>query len=216
MPGGGIKTYIMREQIRKMKLKPIHGIIIAVIAILFIGITAKQTPNNELDNMPSAYSGLAFTLQSNKGDVSLSDFQGKWVLIYVGYTFCPDVCPTNLGSLSQAYQKLSAKEKDKIQILLVSVDPDRDTPARLAEYSKYFEMNMIGLTGKIDKLDKLAKDLGAAYKINKNEGKHYSVDHSAYTYIISPRGKLIEQLPHGIDSQQFLTKIQQVINNEEN
>jgi len=131
----------------------------------------------------------------------------------VGYTFCPDVCPTNLGSLSQAYQQLSDDEKSKIQIMFISVDPDRDSPQRMAEYSKYFDMNMIGLTGKTDNLDELVKAIGAAYRVNKHEGKHYSVDHSAYTYVISPDAKLMEQIPHGTDAQNFLIKIKQIISN---
>lgn len=205
-------TYFKKK---KPKIKPIYLIIIALIVIVLVTININQQSHKTLtSSMPSAYEGLSFTLESNKGKVSLTDFAGKWVLLYVGYTFCPDVCPTNLGSLSQAYQLLTEEEKAKIQIVLVSVDPDRDTPARLAEYSKYFEMNMLGLTGTTEELDKLAKSVGAAYKINKHEGKHYSVDHSAYTYVISPQGKLIEQLPHGIDAQQFLKKIKQVTSNE--
>ncbi len=199
---------------KKFKLRPIHGIIFSIVAIIIIGLTTAKKPTNSLnDGKPSAYEGLSFSLQSDKGSISLKDFRDKWVLIYVGYTFCPDVCPTNLGSLSQAYQKLSEQEKSKLQILFVSVDPDRDTPDRMAEYSKYFEMNMLGLTGKIEQLDLLVKSLGAAYKTNKHEGKHYSVDHSAYTYVISPQGKLTEQIPHGTTAQQFLEKIQQIINN---
>jgi protein SCO1/2 len=199
---------------KKTKLKPTTFLIgLATILIIgFISLGINNKPNNSIqNNLPSGYEGVSFNLLSNKGKISATDFKGKHILLYVGYTFCPDVCPTNLGSLSQAYQKLTTEEKDKLQIIFVSVDPDRDTPERMAEYSHYFEMNMLGLTGDKKELDKLVKSLGAAYKINKDEGKHYSVDHSAYTYVISPETKLVEQIPHGTNGQQFLTKIQQII-----
>ena len=89
--------------------------IVAVVLLIMLSIN-KPSHDTITTNMPTAYQSLGFTLDSDKGKVSLTDFTGKWVFLYVGYTFCPDICPTNLGSLSQAYQLLTEEEKAQINI----------------------------------------------------------------------------------------------------
>lgn len=196
----------------KLKLKSklfmiVSGLLVlGMVLFAFNSLTKKNHPS--FTDQPSAYNGLSFSLQSDQGQVSLKDFAGKRVYLYLGYTFCPDICPTNLGNLSLAYQQLTLKEKEAIQIIFVSVDPDRDTPKRLAQYAGYFDMNMLGLTGTPTQLKALAKDLGAAFVVNKQEGKHYSVDHSAFTYLINPKGKLIKMFPHGTTPKLFLQSFQ--------
>ena len=153
--------------------------------------------------------GGDFTLSAADGEHSLSDYAGKLVLIYFGYTYCPDICPTNLGNLSMAYQGLSQAEKDNLQILFVSVDPARDTPARLQQYVNYFDANIIGLTGEAKNIAKIAKRYGVVYaKVdNPDNGTNYAVDHSAFTYVVDQTGQLQTQLPHATSPQQFIKAV---------
>lgn len=108
--------------------------------------------------------GGDFTLQSADGPVSLSDFRGKVVLIYFGYTSCPDVCPTSLGALSAALKQLSPREMDRVQPIFISVDPERDTPGKMVEYVHYFHPKMIGVTGSIEQVRKVADRYGAYFR----------------------------------------------------
>lgn len=148
--------------------------------------------------------GGDFQLTSPNGEVALSDFKGKVVFVYFGYTFCPDICPTNLAQLSMAYRQLSDKQKQNLQILFVSVDPERDTPERLQEYVDYFDANMIGLTGSKPQIDEITQRYGVVYQKVDGDAKNYAVDHSAFTYVIAPNGELKEQLPHASDQKQFI------------
>jgi protein SCO1/2 len=197
-------------------MKKTHYISVALlttlaIVILWVWQTQFSTSHQTLNGLSSKPKGGNFTLQGSDGQVSLSDFKGKWVYLYFGYTYCPDICPTNLSSLASAYQQLTEFQKSQIQPIFISVDPERDTPKKLAEYVSYFNMDAIGLTGNPDKIAKIANQYGAVYLIHKTKQnpKHYSVDHSAFTYVISPDGELINQLPHGFSSKNFLTDMQQ-------
>lgn len=155
--------------------------------------------------------GGNFTLISNKGPVQLADFKGKLVLLYFGYTYCPDICPTDLGNLSIAYQQLSDTEKSNLQILFISVDPQRDTPKRLQEYSDYFDANIIGLTSSPETIAKIARQYGVVYakaKTSAND-QNYAVDHSAFTYLVDPQGNLQQQLPHATAPNLLIKTIRQ-------
>ncbi|UQB42624.1 SCO family protein [Thiomicrospira microaerophila] len=156
--------------------------------------------------------GGDFTLLSPKGEVSLSDFKGKLVLAYFGYTFCPDICPTNLGNLSVAYRQLTQQQKDNLEILFISVDPERDTPQRLQQYADYFDSNIIGLTSSPEVIAEVARRYGAVYERVDDGSENYAVDHSAFTYVIDQNGILREQLPHALGSEQFLDAINRYLN----
>lgn len=158
--------------------------------------------------------GGNFTLQSVDGKKQLSDYSDKLVMIYFGYTFCPDVCPTNLSSLAAAYQSLTIEQQQKTQILFISVDPERDTVKRLQEYVNYFEADIVGLTDTPEVLSNLARQYGVVYAKVETEANNnrYAVDHSAYTYLIAPQGKLKQQLPHATTPQQFIDAMQPYVN----
>lgn len=154
--------------------------------------------------------GGDFTLTAFDRDHSLKEYQGKLVLVYFGYTYCPDICPTDLGNLSVTYRDLTQAEKDQIQILFVTVDPERDTAARMKEYTNYFDADMVGLTGSTEQIAKVAKQYGVVYAKAEaaNQGVNYSVDHSAFTYLVNQQGQLETQLPHAIAPEQIKQLIQ--------
>lgn len=153
--------------------------------------------------------GGNFSMMSPSGEKQLSDFEGKLVLLYFGYTYCPDICPTNLANLSVAYSQLNEQQKQNLQILFVSVDPERDTPERLQEYVNYFDSNMVGLTNTADRISEVANRYGVVYaKVDDpNNGTNYAVDHSAFTYVVDQQGQLKEQLPHATSPTQFVETI---------
>jgi protein SCO1/2 len=153
-----------------------------------------------------------FTLNSPSGPVSLSDYRGKVVLIYFGYTFCPDVCPTSLAALAQAFSALTPKELEQVQGFLISVDPERDSMEVLKIYVPYFHPNLIGLSGTPEQVAQVARQYGARYMKQKpNADGLYAVDHSSFTYLIAADGKLAARLPHGTSPQQIVDKIRPLL-----
>ena len=121
---------------------------------------------------------------------SLKDFQGKVVVLFFGYTQCPDVCPTTMTELAQV-KKLLGPDGDKLQVLFVTVDPERDTPSVLKGYMANFDPTFVALRGTPEQLAAMAKDFKVYYK--KVDGKtatSYSMDHSAASYVYDPQGRL--------------------------
>jgi len=135
--------------------------------------------------------GKDFQLADHTGKHrSLADFKGKAVVIFFGYTHCPDVCPTTLSDLSQAL-KLLGKEADKVQVLFVTVDPARDTPELLAQYVPAFNPGFLGLYGDEVATVKVAKEFRIFYQKHQSKnGKDYEVDHTAGTYVFDQSGKI--------------------------
>ncbi len=157
--------------------------------------------------------GGDFSLIAKSGWVSLSDFKGKVVAIYFGYTKCPDVCPTNLSFLSSAIAQLTAEEKKQFQSIFISVDPGRDSPDVLAEYVKYFDEDMIGLSAAPDDVDPVVAQYGAYYeKVPfSNSALMYGIDHTSETYIVGRDGKLVFILDHATESAKILSTIREAM-----
>lgn len=131
-----------------------------------------------------------FTLTSADGPVSLSDYRGELVVLYFGYTFCPDVCPTTLSDVNKALAQLGNKAED-VQMIMVSVDPARDDPAKLAEYVQFFNPTFIGVTGTDDEVRSAATPFGIWYEAHAEEGASgYLVDHVATLNVIDREGHL--------------------------
>lgn len=179
-------------------------LLIAVIALLGLvlgWVTWYWQPAHQPHSaipLAAAPTGGDFTLQSANGPVSLHDFRGKVVLVYFGYTFCPDICPTALAFTSQALDVLGKEELARTQVLFVSVDPERDTPEKLKEYGAFFHPNILGLTGTPEVIAATARQYGASYrKQDTGSAGGYVVDHSSSTYVVDSSGKLVATLQHG-------------------
>ncbi len=195
------------------KLLPVL-IILLLLAIGYVLFVWQPGGNSAMigQNNPALPAGGDFTLQSEQGPVSLKDFRGKVVLIYFGYSMCPDICPTNLSMMAGALGQLSKEELQRVQGLFISVDPERDSVQRLAEYTQYFHPAIMGITGTPEVIAELAKRYGAAYKkVVLESATNYVVDHSSETYVIDPQGKLVERLPHGALPEQILAAIRKYL-----
>ncbi len=144
-----------------------------------------------------------FTLQSSRGAVSLSDFRGKPVLLYFGYTTCPDVCPTTLADLRMAMQELG-EDQSKVQVLFVSVDPERDTVERLGAYLQYFDPNFIGLTGPLAEIEAIANRFGVFFQKNVvDSAADYLIDHTSAVLLLDADGKLRLMFPYATTGKQI-------------
>ena len=142
---------------------------------------------------------------------SLKDFRGKVVVLFFGYTQCPDVCPTTMTELAQVKKQLGA-DGDKLQVLFVTVDPQRDTPEVLKSYMANFDPGFIALRGAPDQLAAMAKDFKVFYK--RTEGKtptSYSMDHSAASYVYDPTGRLRLYTRYGSGAQGLASDIKMLL-----
>lgn len=152
--------------------------------------------------LQSSTEAANFTLMSSNGQrVSLDDFRGKLVVLYFGYTFCPDVCPATLVEIAGAMDILGEDAK-KVQAIMVSVDPERDTPEQLAEYVAHFDPNFLGVTGTPEEIAELATLYGIYYEKHEgSEASGYLIDHTATVMVIDQEGYLKLLLPFGTTAQ---------------
>ena len=151
----------------------------------------------------------AITLTNQDGQpVLINELKDKWSLLFFGYTYCPDICPTTLAQLRQVKSELPKEAVDRLQVVLVSVDPNRDTPNQLKQYLGYFDKDFVGVAGTIDDTQKLANALSIPFIPADTSKPGYTVDHSGNLAIVGPDGrqrgfirapfnnqKLVAQLP---------------------
>jgi protein SCO1/2 len=132
------------------------------------------------------------------------DFRGRLMLVYFGFTYCPDVCPTDLQAIGLAMDKLGA-DSANVQPLFVTVDPERDTPAHLAEYVKLFHPRLIGLTGSAEAIRKAADAYKVYYaRVDLNRDAGYTVDHTAFIYLMDRDGNYLGFFPPGTSADRMV------------
>ena len=150
-----------------------------------------------------------FSLTTDHGEpFSLYDMRGKVVLLYFGYTFCPDVCPTTLADLTKARNSIKEKYRDDVQVLMVTVDPERDTPEVMANYLSYFDESYIGLLGSADEIAAAAAPIGIFYEKREVEGASgYLMDHTATVGLIDKRGRLRTLYPFNSDPAEIASDL---------
>lgn len=155
--------------------------------------TENDTPQY-LQTFPEPRQLAEVTLVNQQGESVTNElFKGHWSLLFLGYTFCPDVCPTTMAALGKIYPELKNISTDSpIQVVFVSVDPKRDTPERLASYVEYFNPEFVALTGEHKMLFPFARSLGLMYAISEStDNPNYLVDHSASVVVVDPNGLAI-------------------------
>ena len=176
----------------------VASLVLAAILFLWHPENHQQLP---LSKEPT---GGNFILNSVDGQVSLTDFKGKIVILYFGYTMCPDICPTSLALLAIGLNLLSKEQQDRIQPIFVSVDPERDGLEHLMGYGRYFHSSIISVTGDPETVRNVADLYGASYRrVESGSSAGYMVDHSAYLYLIDENGKLVDSIAHGTKPNQI-------------
>jgi protein SCO1/2 len=174
------------------------GAAIVVLLALAASVTFSTYPMIDLPEPKITTSGTAaiggpFTLvATNNETVSDQTYRGKWLLIYFGYTYCPDACPTALNSISVALEKLGSQASD-LQPLFITVDPERDTRETMAKYLMSFDSRILGLTGTKEQIDSVIKEYRLYVSREKPEhgGDDYLISHSSYIYLMDPQGRFV-------------------------
>jgi len=193
------------------RVLPIGLILLLSIALVWLVLlwNPEQSESIKISTPPK---GGDFTLNSASGPVSLESLRGKVVVLYFGYTMCPDVCPTSLTLLSSALNGLRQNELAQVRGLFISVDPDRDSLEHLKTYAIFFHPNIQGVTGTGEEVAAVAKQYGAAYRKSKlDSAMGYVMDHSADLYVIDRNGKLRESIRHGTPPVKIVKALRRVL-----
>jgi protein SCO1 len=138
--------------------------------------------------------GGHFSLTAPDGaTVTDQTYRGKWQLVYFGYTFCPNSCPTTLLEIATALQKLGP-DAAKVQPIFITIDPGRDTPDVMAQYTQSFDPRIVGLTGTPAQIAAVAHEYGAYYAVHKSgeSANDYLIEHSTYVYVMNPQGEFVQ------------------------
>lgn len=175
---------------------------VAAIALVLGAVVAKVNRQAPLDRDVLSESGIFLfenprslpevTLKAATGDEwSEQDLTGQWDLLFFGYTFCPDICPTTMADLRKVVESLPQESRNQLQVTMVSVDPERDTPKQLSEYLGYFKAGFKGVTGEPTELAILAQALSVAYIPPDTSEENYLVDHSGQVVMVNPEGQYV-------------------------
>lgn len=153
--------------------------------------------------------GGPFTLVDQDGRaVTQADFAGKWMLVYFGYTYCPDVCPLGLTTIAEALDEMPEPQRDRIVPVLVTVDPERDTPEVLKEYVAAFGPRFKGLTGTPEQVAAALKTWRVySRKAEAQPDGSYLVDHSTFTYLMDPSGAYASHFSHGVTPEEMAGRL---------
>lgn len=174
----------------------------------------SKPSSHEIGQLPSSLpAGGDYTLQTVNGELKSQSLRGKVVVLYFGYTACPDICPTSMATMKQAFELLKPAELAQIQGVFVSVDPERDTLKHIQTYAQYFHPSILGASADLSYLEKLVRQYDAFFRKVKMEGSamDYTVDHTATIYIIDQQGKLRELVQHAVPPQQLTDAIRKLL-----
>lgn len=204
---------------RKNNAMPRQSILIFAAAVLLIalglgGYALLERQGHQPQSSGVALVGGPFSLTNQDGRrVTEKDFLGKYMLVFFGYTFCPDVCPTELQVMTAALDQLGP-EADRIQPVFVTIDPERDTPQVLKPYVENFGPRLTGLTGTPDEVASIAK----AYRVyyakagNSAAGSDYLMDHSSIIYLMGPDGRFVKHMPYTTDAAKLAQELKETLN----
>jgi protein SCO1/2 len=193
----------------------------AIAALMIVGLLVGRfyfgpgsQASNETVTTTSPLIGGPFTLVDQNGaTVTDADFKGKFMLVYFGYTFCPDVCPTALNRNSAAMDILGEQE-DKVVPILITVDPARDTVAHMKQYATFFHPRLVALTGSDEQVKAAAKAYRVYFAKVEEEGgdpDNYLMDHTAITFMMGPDGKFVQHFSHDATPEDMAERMRKVM-----
>lgn len=189
-------VYCTAMAISKQNSKAAARKLLTMLLFLFSPYLFAQTEQNIVDIGENSYfltepdiPALFALLDQNRNSFSNRNFEGKWTFLYFGYTYCPDICPTTLQILRQVHADIKNR-KDDIQFVFVTVDPERDTPEHLQQYVPFFDPELIGVTGDLSEISRLANSLGVIFGKLSVDKKNYLMGHSGAVLLINPMGHM--------------------------
>ena len=194
-------------------MKPLKVILVAAVFLIvgwfvLTALSADGTSQNTVDDATHVIRftgdiGGSYTLIDENGQKtdSIEAFGGKLQLIFFGFTFCPDICPLGLQNMTLAYNKLPADIADDVQMVFISVDPERDTPEVLKQYTDLFHPNIVGLTGSVEQIEAVKKTFKVfAEKTTTEEASDYLINHSSFGYLMDADGKTYAIFRHPLNA----------------
>jgi len=198
--------------------KSLRFIVVGGMALILLAVAVTagvwhflHTADGQAGRVPG--SGADFTLMSAAGPVSLHDFRGKVVLLFFGYTHCPDICPATLQHVGQALDLLEPAAQARVRALFVTVDPERDTPAHLAEYVRFFHAGIIGLGGTLADIRQVARQYDVEFFHEKDDGgEDYQVIHTSYLFLLDANGAVVDRMSHRTSPQDIATALKRWLN----
>ena len=206
---------------RKRTLIPLAvlGLLALAVASVWIGreISGSGGDKSARSESGGASIGGPFTLVNTKGEeVTASDFRGQYMLVYFGYTYCPDVCPTTLVDMSRGLRMLAERAPTKakhVTPVFITIDPARDDVPAVRAYVKNFHDRMVGLTGSAEQISKAAKQYHVYYeKVKKDRAEgEYLMNHSSYVYLLGPNGDYLDHMSHKTKAQGIADKLQKLV-----
>lgn len=182
-----------------------------VVAVQLAKLLPASPPPVEAST-PEAGIAPRYILEGPDGKAVMdSDFHGRFQLITFGYTYCPDVCPTTLVEMAQVLKALG-DDAARIKPIFISVDPERDTPAVLRTYTAFFDQRILGLTGSPELIRRVADSFKVRYqKVQAPGASHYSIDHSASTYLLGPQGEFIAKFAYGTSAADVAVRVREAM-----
>jgi protein SCO1 len=176
-----------------------------------LGIATALRPSPEQVTATATPLGAPFRLVSDEDrPITDADLRGKPTVLYFGFTFCPEVCPTTLAELSGLMKKLGPVA-DRLNCAFVTVDPERDTPKVMHEYVSAFDPRIRGLTGSTDEIAAVARSYGAYYKKVPLDGGGYTMDHTASVFLLDAKGGFVGTIAYGEDEASALAKLKRLV-----
>ncbi|MGL5784499.1 MAG: SCO family protein [Alphaproteobacteria bacterium] len=200
------------------RLRPFLVLLLLVLAAFGgLGIYQALHPQPKLAQVHQAVSGTSliggpFSLQDQQGNTRTDkDFRGQWMWVYFGYTFCPDICPTGLQSMSDALRQLGPIG-EQLQPIFITVDPERDTQESLKLYHSLFHPRFVMLTGSKQAVQQAIQAYRVYAQPVKPEGTtEYLIDHSSFIYLMDPEGKYVLHFPHGTDPEKMVERLKPLL-----
>jgi cytochrome oxidase Cu insertion factor (SCO1/SenC/PrrC family) len=196
--------------------------LVAAIALVIVAFFASQhyfgalMPGDDARRAEATTPAIGgpFSLTDQHGNtVTEADYRGRYMLIYFGFTYCPDVCPTTLATMAEALDLLG-DEAEPIVPILITVDPERDTPEQLKMYVSHFSPRFVGLTGTPEQIASVAKEYKVYYAKAAEEGADadaYTMDHSSITYLMGPDGAYVRHFSHATTADQMAERLREAI-----
>ncbi|GAB4543976.1 MAG: SCO family protein [Anaerolineales bacterium] len=182
-----------------MKIK----IISMLLTLSALAAACQSAPSMHGTTFESAAAVEDFTLHTSAADVSLSQFRGKYVILFFGFTHCEDVCPVTLATLREALSTLGT-DAERFQVIFISVDYPRDTPQVASEYAQQFNPRFIGASGSKEEIDAAASRFGVSYEFLPADSEgNYEVEHSASVFVLDSNSRLTLTWPYGLTSQEL-------------
>ncbi|MBO1254197.1 SCO family protein [Alteromonas sp. 5E99-2] len=194
------------------KLSILLALFLSIGIVVFYLTTSTQPIGQKY--RPISELGGPFTLETKQGKLSLSDIEGKVGVLYFGFLSCTEACPASIGVVQAAYKQLTKEERNNVQFLFISVDPERDSLNDLYDFGEYYNNDLVALTGTQEEIDKVTSDYGVFFELADLEGSalDYTVDHSSRFYMIDKSGDLFTTMSHSTTPTELAARIKQLMN----